>query len=399
MREWSAHPGARHGRRPTVLFTTPYLRHPPTTGPTLRIENSIKALARIATVHLYCAPMPPDERDTTLEFYRGYCRSLHVAPSDEPERLTRQAADLFRVAGEIQPDVIWLGFGCITYPLLIMIKRSTSYKVVADTDSVHSRFILRGLPYAQDQNVRGQILRDGTFQEKLERWGTRIADVTTAVSEIDARYYRELTPAPEHVHLFSNGVDLDVYAAPPPPAPDLTKPSVYLAGNFWHGGSPMEDASRWVIRDVLPLVLRQAPGARLYIVGNDSDKVLADVVHPAITITGTLPSVLQYLCHADVALVPLRFESGTRFKILEAGACGIPVVSTTLGAEGLPVRDGEHLLIADSAEEFAAAVTRLLTDRGLAGHLAQRLKAFVAERYSIAALSEEAAGILEYLGV
>jgi glycosyltransferase involved in cell wall biosynthesis len=122
-----------------------------------------------------------------------------------------------------------------------------------------------------------------------------------------------------------------------------------------------------------------------------------DIEDPGITITGEVPSVLPYLCHANVAVVPLRFESGTRFKILEAGACGIPVVSTTLGAEGLAVIHGEHLLIADDAGSFAEAIVRLLRDRDLAHRLSENLGRLIREKYSIAALVEEGRRILDYL--
>ena len=124
---------------------------------------------------------------------------------------------------------------------------------------------------------------------------------------------------------------------------------------------------------------------------------MADIEDQGITITGQLPSVLSYLCHADVALVPLRFESGTRFKILEAGACGVPVVSTTLGAEGLFVAHERDILIADQPEPFAEAVVRLLRYPDLASEIAKNLKSLVYEKYSLRTLVEEGRLILEYL--
>jgi len=161
----------------------------------------------------------------------------------------------------------------------------------------------------------------------------------------------------------------------------------------------MEDAARWVVHDVLPLVRQQIPGIQLYIVGVNGDKVVSDLASPDVTVTGALPSVLEYLCHVDVALVPLRFGSGTRFKILEAGACGIPVVSTTLGAEGLPVCNGEHMLIADTPSAFASSIVRLILEGSMAGRLAMNLKSLVAARFSIPALAEDGRRILRYLKV
>jgi len=125
--------------------------------------------------------------------------------------------------------------------------------------------------------------------------------------------------------------------------------------------------------------------------------VLADISDPKITVTGKLPSVLSYLSHVDVALVPLKFESGTRFKILEAGACKIPLVSTTLGAEGIPVIDGEHILIADEFETFANAIIKLLNNKEFANRLALNCHNLVNEHFSVDFLAGEAKRILEYL--
>ena len=122
-----------------------------------------------------------------------------------------------------------------------------------------------------------------------------------------------------------------------------------------------------------------------------------DINDPNITITGKLPSVLPYLCHADVALVPLKFESGTRFKILEAGACKIPMVSTALGVEGLSVEHEKHILIADTPESFANAIINLLTNPELCEKLSESCYELIEERYSIDAAVKEAKKILNML--
>ena len=95
--------------------------------------------------------------------------------------------------------------------------------------------------------------------------------------------------------------------------------------------------------------------------------------------------------------MPLKFESGTRFKILEAAACGVPIVSTSLGAEGLPVINEKHLLIADDADQFAAAIVRLINDRQLAQELARNCQELVRRAYSVERLEQEAMEILGYL--
>jgi glycosyltransferase involved in cell wall biosynthesis len=172
---------------------------------------------------------------------------------------------------------------------------------------------------------------------------------------------------------------------------------MFLAGTFGHYNSPMDTAARWVLDEVLPRVQAQVPDMHFYIVGKGSDRMLGHIAGPSVTVTGKLPSVLPYLCHADVSLVPLKFESGTRFKILEAAACGVPIVSTVLGAEGLPVVHGEHALLADEPELFAAAVIEMIHNKSMARRLAQNCRELVRRGFSVEHLENEAREILEVL--
>lgn len=405
-------------KQPTILFVTPVLEHPAAGGPQLRIENSIKALSRVCELDIFSgSPLTVgDAGKDAREFYQRYCHEFCILPS-----LTRRVSNnrylrkLLRIARSLYQsdfaydasfildhvdrrniDVVWFGYGNISYPLIKCVKQMRpGLEVVCDTDSVWSRFILRELPYVTGPR-RQQILKSGREKEAEERAWVNLCDVTTAVSEVDAEYYRGLAKNSKCVHLFSNVIDPSTYLDVPPPAKNVRSPSIYLAGSFWPA-SPMENAARWVIEEVLPLVRQSVPEAHFFIVGKDSDRVLDDIKDPGITVTGKLPSVLPYLCHVDVALVPLKFESGTRFKILEAGACKIPLVSTTLGAEGIPVIDGEHILIADEPVAFANAIIRLLSNKVLANRLALNCHNLVNEYFSVEFLADEAKRILEYL--
>ena len=294
-------------------------------------------------------------------------------------------------------DVVWFGYGNMSYHLISAMKRKRpAVKVVCDTDSVWSRFVLRALPLEKNAFKKIRIHRAGLRKQREERVSTDLCNVTSAVSEVDAEYYRSIARDPARVKVFSNVIDLDNYRTVSPVPPGFRKPSIYLAGSFWNN-SPMEFAARWVINDILPLVKVEIPDIHLYIVGNNSDRVLKNINDASVTVTGKVDSVLPYLCNADVAIVPLQFESGTRFKILEAGACAIPVVSTTLGAEGIPVNHEEHLLIADSAEDFARSIVRIVHDKVLSRSLAENGNKLIRMKFSVESLSNEARSILDYL--
>lgn len=401
-----------------VLYTSPVLEHPATGGPQLRVENSIKALSTKCELDVLSRSQAPlDVRARTAEFVRPYCREFLGAARLQGRTLGRRVqrrlrsvlrdpfgADAREDARQIldQVDrrgigVIWFGYGNISFPLIRRIRAlRPGLKLVCDTDSVWSRFVLRELPYASGLRKLG-IYRAGKSKEREERAWVELCDVTTAVSEVDAEYYRELTPHKARVHLFPNVIDVDRYSVSPVKPAGFRSPSIYLAGTFGNPHGPMDTACRWMLEEVMPRLLRRIPDLHFYIVGNHSDRSFGHLNGPNITATGRLDSVLPYLCHSDVALVPLHFESGTRFKILEAGACSVPLVSTTLGAEGIPVVDGRDILIADQPEAFAGAILKLLEDKPFASRLAANCRTLVREEFGLERLARDADAILSYL--
>ena len=139
-----------------------------------------------------------------------------------------------------------------------------------------------------------------------------------------------------------------------------TPPTILFQGSLHYG--PNIDAVDWLIDDVAPRLWEQLPGAQIRLVGTTSPAVEKRHRPPAVVVAGRVPEIEPELARADVAVVPLRIGSGTRLKILESFAHRIPVVSTTIGADGLDVEDGVHLLLADRPEEFARCLPT--TDRG-----------------------------------
>jgi glycosyltransferase involved in cell wall biosynthesis len=143
---------------------------------------------------------------------------------------------------------------------------------------------------------------------------------------------------------------------------------------------PNCDGALYFVNEILPTIRAEMPGVELRIVGHFNARFNQIADSPNVTVTGFVPDLTNELTRADVAVVPLRFGGGTRIKILEAFAYGIPVVSTSLGCEGLEAKDDKHLLIADDPQEFAAACLRLLRDPserkriGEGGHLLWKQK-------------------------
>jgi glycosyltransferase involved in cell wall biosynthesis len=198
------------------------------------------------------------------------------------------------------------------------------------------------------------------------------------------------------VLLLSNVVDVDAYVADGTTA-RLQRPALVFAGTLSHGTANV-DAGVWLVDDVMPSVWRTRPDVHLYLVGRSPAAAILARRGPRVHVTGEVPSIVPYFRAAAAALVPLRWESGTRFKILEAFACRTPVISTTLGAEGLEVEHGKHLLLADEAAAFARAILGVVDQPELGRRLVDPAFRLVREQYDLASAERQIGSVLERLG-
>lgn len=395
-----------------VLFTTPVLGYPAIGGPQLRIKNTIKALNQISELHIVSRVRLKAEAEN---YYKSQSNFFLYTPQDnklyssigiirkiqsvlKEKIFSHNEADyIIDYADKYQIKIIWCGYGNISYDLMKAIKKKRpDLKVICDTDSVWSRFVLRELPYESDPQKRNSIREKGRQKEKEEKSWVKFCDITTGVSDIDMDFYKSIADDKSKIALCSNVIDPEDYNIVPPPPEKYKTPNIYLAGTFWKG-SPMEKSARWVIEEIFPLVKKEIPQIHFYILGKNSDVILDDISDPNITITGTVRSALPYLFHANVAIVPLTFESGTRFKILEAGGCGVPIVSTTLGAEGIPVMHEKHIMIADDALAFAKSIIALIKNKDKAKALAANCRMLVEEKFSIESHKKEIQHIINKL--
>jgi len=178
-----------------------------------------------------------------------------------------------------------------------------------------------------------------------------------AVSENDRRLMSAWVDA-SHISVVSTGVDLQLFRA------DLARteaaPLVMFVGAMdW---MPNVDAAEYFCREIWPAIRKRVPGARFRIVGRNPVAQVQKLASGAVEVTGVVASVVEHLRQAAVVVVPLRVGGGTRLKIYEAMAVGRAVVATSVGAEGLEVRDGEDIVLADTPEKFAEAVVAILEE-------------------------------------
>ena len=191
-----------------------------------------------------------------------------------------------------------------------------------------------------------------------------------------------------------NGVDTDFFTPDQFTRPHQQFPELVFIGALDY--FPNAEGVRWFIRSVLPVLDRHLRSYRLTVAGkNPPGDLIAEQEAGRVEFTGHVDDVRPYIRSADVFVVPLRIGSGTRLKILEALAMGIPVVSTRLGAEGLELQDKTHLRIADNAAEMAAAVVEMCSRPELARQMAERGRAQVVKKY---AWSNVTATLTEHYG-
>jgi polysaccharide biosynthesis protein PslH len=211
-------------------------------------------------------------------------------------------------------------------------------------------------------------------------WEPRYAekfDRCTTVSEKDRQLLMKANPRLE-VDVIPNGVDIDMYQPLPLPTEKIS-PYLLFIGHM--GYPPCVDAVLYFCREILPHIRRMIDGAELWIVGRDPRPEVLELNGKGVHVTGRVKDVVPYYRQSAVCVVPLRAGGGTRLKILEAMALGRPVVSTTIGCEGLEVVDGEHLLIADNPMLFAEKTVRLLTERPLYQQISTEGRKLVVAKY------------------
>ncbi len=221
--------------------------------------------------------------------------------------------------------------------------------------------------------------------EAFERAACRAADHVVAVSDNDADIFRERYGVTS-VSSVPTGVDVE-YFNPAPFSARQPGRLVFTGSMDW---MPNADGITWFTETVWPRIRAARPDATFSVVGRNPPAAVKALATPGsgITVTGSVPDVRPYLGEGSVFVVPLRIGGGTRLKIYEAMAMECPVVSTTVGAEGLPVHHNEHLLIADRDADFAARCIELLDDVSRATAMADRAARLVRDNFGWHAVAD-----------
>lgn len=202
-------------------------------------------------------------------------------------------------------------------------------------------------------------------------------DGIAAITRKDAAFFRQHVGQVPVIDV-SFGVDLASFPYPPEETPE--------PHSLFHIGSmdwiPNQEGIRWFLDEVWPLVNQQKPILKLYLAGRNMPAWLLNGFWPNVAVIGEVPDAHQFMVSKQIMVVPLLSGSGIRIKIIEAMAHGKPVVTTSVGAEGIEYTNGENLLIADTSEEFAQAILRCYSEPGLLGKLGQNARVLIEKEHN-----------------
>ncbi len=339
-------------------------------GPT-RAASVLEYLAGRFSVHgiFFREPGAPDPRDAIPSGRLDHVDVIDLPfhSKSVPARVLRNAVRLARnrsplmdrfsgfeapiancVSGRKYEAAFIEHFWCAPYIQQI---RPSARRVILDVYNVESEWH-RSMAASENGLLRWSHGRFAHAAVELERTWLARFDCILATSCHDAKRMRAIAPD-ARVTVYPNALPLLV----PPSRAD--RHEIVFSGNLEY--APNIAAVRFFHRDVWPALQSRWPKLKWKILGKNPGPILDLAAgDPNIEVTGFVPDALAAIAQAQVAIVPLLAGSGTRIKILEAWAAGTPVVSTTLGAEGLEFHDREHLVLADDAESFTAAVSELL---------------------------------------
>jgi GT2 family glycosyltransferase/glycosyltransferase involved in cell wall biosynthesis len=280
--------------------------------------------------------------------------------------------DFGQILGERHFDLAWLSFHYIADQYLPLLRAlSPRTLVVADTVDVHYLRETREAELRGDRGALQQARRTRDRELAIYRRADLVVTVTGADrAELEQRGLRTPVVVIPNVH--------EVHAAPAPGFEP--RRGLVFVGSFAH--APNVDAVAWLAGEILPRIRERAPDVPLTIVGPHPPEAVAALAGPGVAVTGWVPDTAPFLDAARVSVAPLRFGAGMKGKIGEALGRGLPVVTTSVGAEGMGLRHEESALIADTPEAFADCVLRLHADPFLWASLSRRGREMVGSRYS-----------------
>ncbi len=393
-----------------ILFLSQRFLMPMDTGGKIRTGNILKQLSKQHEITLISNVESPKD-DHYLPEMTGFCSSFISVPWKE----IRKYSPLF---------FLRLFFQMFSkYPVSVLNDYSSKLRMalekelknktydIAVCDFVQSALLFRNIKNIPtllfQHNVESMIAQRHVDQNRnpiaklfwwlqwkkmysFEEQACHNFNTVIAVSDKDGSFFMEKYHANNTVTI-PTGVDLDYYK-PIDTEHKKTSQIVFCGSMDW---LPNEDAVLFYIQDILPVIKKSFPDMVLTVVGRNPSPNLKKIVSntEGIELTGWVDDTRPYIKNAGVFIVPIRIGGGTRMKIYEAMAMGKAIVSTTIGAEGLPLEHGTHIILADTPEDIGNAVIQLMKDEDKRNKLGLNARKFVEANFGWQSVADVFSGI------
>lgn len=400
-----------------VLLLTQVLPYPPDSGPKVKTYNVLKYLAQHHEVTL--VSFVRGDQSADVAHLQKYCKAVHVVPmqrgavrdgiamlrsfaSNQPWMMVRDDRTAMRdlidkLAAESKFDVAHAD-------QLNMAQYAQRVKGARTVLDAHNALWLLYKRLAETMSAGPRKLLLNRDWQLLKTYEGRICnafDAVLAVSEEDKRALIEAMAARTPALSRSTGEGAKITVIPiavdgDEVAPAMRRPDanhiLHIGTMYW---PPNIDGVKWFINEVLPIIRAQKPDVVFDVVGARPPQELIDLgkADSRINVTGYVDDPAPFLQSAGVMVVPLRAGGGMRVKILNAMAQALPIVTTTLGCEGIAVKHGEHVLIADTPVAFAQAVQKVLSDRACADALGGAGRRLIDSTYDYRAACKPLEGV------
>jgi glycosyltransferase involved in cell wall biosynthesis len=399
----------RNAYKMKILIACKEFPHSRVIGGPVIVYNRLKYLSRNHTVSL--AAFYRDEEKDFIPSVEDFCHDLELVPYPAKRSLPNVVSDFFTspvphyflqtynspqmsevIAGMVSKDRY--DFVIAEYAMMgQFIHKNPLLPPVRRIMSVHECYYLARLKDFRHHGLGAKKLREAINLKGLKDYEFemyREADKVLTLTPQGREELLEISPDLD-IAIVPHGVDVEKFAYSEPEEPEK---SIVFLGNYLH--YPNADAVLYFYNEIWQKLKALVPDIKFYIVGQGPSPEIQNLgLNNDIVVTGKVDDVTPYLKKGRVFICPVRLGGGFRGKILEAMAVGRPVVSTSLGAEGIPAVNGENIIIADKEEGFAKGISDLLNDESLFQKISRNARQLVEEKYAWEKGVEILEGVLE----
>ncbi|MBI5670127.1 MAG: glycosyltransferase [Chloroflexi bacterium] len=391
-----------------IVFVSWWWPYPADNGAKLRVYHLLRELSRKHDVTLLSFAEPGEAAPEQMNHLREFCIRVECVPKPHYQPSTLKAT--LGYLSRWPRSLVDVYSPAMATQVRAAVEKGVDVLIASELQTMRYLELARHIPAVleeaeitvfQDRVARAarssSRLRAQLTLSKLENALRSLLErgvAITVVSDAEQEYIRRFAPSNATIAVVPNGVDT-ITNRPNPDARPEPYTLVYSGAVTY---SANLDAVTFFVRDVWPLVRARAPEAQFTVTGGTGKvDVSALAAQPGVTFTGYVPEIAPILQNSWALVVPLREGGGTRLKILEAMALGLPVISTSKGAEGLNVWHGEDILIADQPAQMADAIRALFDDPALRARLAANARALVEREYDWSVIGQRLLAVIDSL--